>query len=99
MVTALTDAKREIPHRAIALELLRKLNNLEQTIHDRHRQMNGASEQRRDFDRIMTKLQEAMKATEQQIKDPLTNDLQQSASVLREKCRTVQVNPHPDTYG
>ena len=85
-------AQRECLMSGVVLELLRKLNDLEQTIHDRHRQMNGASEQRREFDRIMSKLQESMKATEQQLKDPLSNDLQQSAAVLKEKCRTIQVN-------
>ncbi|CAF4065047.1 unnamed protein product, partial [Rotaria sordida] len=71
-------------------ELLRKLNSLEESIQDRNRQLNGANEQRRELDRIMSKLSEWIKNTEQQIKDPLTNDLQQTANGLKEKYRSIQ---------
>ncbi len=73
------------------IELLRKLNSLEELINDRHRQLNGASEQRREFDRIMSKLSEWIKSTEQQIKDPFANDLQQNASGIKEKYKSIQV--------
>jgi hypothetical protein len=43
---------------------------------------------------MMTKLIEWMKTTEQQIKDPFTNDLQQTANVLKEKLKTIQVRNH-----
>jgi hypothetical protein len=39
----------------------------------------------------MTKLNEWIKNTEQQIKDPFTNDLQQPANILKEKLKNVQV--------
>ncbi len=39
----------------------------------------------------MTKLNEWVKNTEQQIKDPVTNDLQQTADLLREKSKSVKV--------
>ncbi|CAM4803210.1 unnamed protein product [Rotaria magnacalcarata] len=71
-------------------ELVRKLNSLEEAIHDRNRQLNVANELRREFERIMIKLNEWIKSTEQQIKDPLTNDLQQTTSGLKERYRTVQ---------
>ncbi|CAF4123333.1 unnamed protein product, partial [Rotaria sordida] len=71
-------------------ELLRKLNSLEESIHDRNRQLNGANEQRREFDRIMSKLSEWIKTIEQQIKDPLTNDLQQTTNSLKEKNKSIQ---------
>ncbi|CAF3475042.1 unnamed protein product [Rotaria socialis] len=71
-------------------ELVRKLNSLEESIHDRNRQLNVANELRREFERIMTKLNELIKSTEQQIKDPLTNDLQQTTSGLKERYRTVE---------
>lgn len=72
-------------------DLLRKLNSLEETINDRHRQLNGATEQRREFDRLMTKLTDWIKSTEQQIKDPFANDLQQNATGMKEKYRSIQV--------
>ncbi len=73
------------------IELLRKLNSLEESINDRYRQLNGASEQRQEFDRIMSKLSEWIKSTEQQIKDPFANDLQQNASGIKEKYKSIQV--------
>lgn len=73
------------------IELVRKLNNLEEIVNERFRQLNLANDHRRDFDRIMTKLNEWIKNTEQQIKDPFTTDLQQPANVLKEKLKTIQV--------
>jgi hypothetical protein len=64
---------------------------LEESINDRNRYLNGASEQRREFDRIMNKLMEWIKITEQQIKDPFANDLQQNANGLKEKYKSIQV--------
>jgi hypothetical protein len=64
---------------------------LEESIHDRHRQLNGANEQRREFDRIMIKFTEWIKNTEQQIKDPFSNDLQQNVNGLKEKYKNIQV--------
>ena len=49
-----------------------------------------ASDNRRDWDQNLTKLQDWIKASEQQIKDPLSNDLQQSAGQLKEKSHQVQ---------
>jgi predicted RNA-binding protein with RPS1 domain len=74
-----------------SLDLLRRLNTLEESINDRHRQLHGASEQRREFDRIMSKLTEWIKTIEQQIKDPFANDLQQTASGIKDKYRSIQV--------
>ena len=74
-----------------AIDLLRRLNALEESINDRHRQLNGAIEQRREFDRIMTKISEWIKTTEQQIKDPFASDLQQNASGIKDKHRSIQV--------
>lgn len=74
-----------------SVDLLRKLNALEESINERHRQLNGASEQRREFDRLMSKLTEWIKSTEQQIKDPFANDLQQNATGMKEKYRNIQV--------
>jgi predicted RNA-binding protein with RPS1 domain len=73
------------------IELKRKLNFLEESINDRNRNLNGANEQRREFDRIMNKLTEWIKNTEQQIKDPFANDLQQNANGLKEKYKSIQV--------
>jgi hypothetical protein len=39
----------------------------------------------------MNKLNEWIKNTELQIKDPLANDLQQNANGLKEKYKTIQV--------
>ncbi len=64
---------------------------MEEAINDRHRQLNGATEQRREFDRIMNKLSEWIKTTEQQIKDPFANDLQQNAGGIKEKYKIIQV--------
>ncbi len=64
---------------------------MEESIHDRHRQLNGANEQRREFDRIMIKFTEWIKNTEQQIKDPFSNDLQQNVNGLKEKYKNIQV--------
>jgi len=64
---------------------------LEESINDRNRHLNGASEQRREFDRIMIKFTEWIKNTEQQIKDPFANDLQQNANGLKEKYKNIQV--------
>lgn len=75
----------------VSVDLLRKLNALEESINERHRQLNGASEQRREFDRLMAKLTEWIKSTEQQIKDPFANDLQQNAQGMKEKHRNIQV--------
>jgi hypothetical protein len=61
---------------------------------DRHQQFNLASDYRHDFDRMITKLTEWIKTTEQQIKDPFTNDLQQTANILKEKLKSVQVRNH-----
>ncbi|CAF1501375.1 unnamed protein product, partial [Rotaria sordida] len=71
-------------------ELLRKLNSLEESIHDRNRQLNRANEPRREFDRIISKLSQWIKTTEQQIKDPLTNHLQQTTNSLKEKYKSIQ---------
>jgi hypothetical protein len=76
---------------SILIELVRKLNNLEEILNDRSRQLNLANDQRRDFDRILTKFNEWIKTTEQQIKDPFTTDLQQTTIVLKEKLKIVQV--------
>ena len=70
------------------------MNNLEETLNDRHQQLNLAHEHRQSFDRILTKLNEWIKNTTQQMKDPLTNDLQQTANVLKEKSRNMQVRKH-----
>jgi peptidoglycan hydrolase CwlO-like protein len=67
------------------------LNSLEDSINDRNRQLNGASEQRREFDRIMNQFNEWIKNTEQQIKDHLANDLQQTANGLKERYQSIQV--------
>jgi len=64
---------------------------LEDSINDRNRQLNGASEQRREFDRIMNQFNEWIKNTEQQIKDHLANDLQQTANGLKERYQSIQV--------
>jgi molecular chaperone DnaK (HSP70) len=76
---------------SILIELIRKLNNLEEIVNDRYRQLNLANDQRRDFDRILTKLNEWIKNNEQQIKDPFTNDLQQTTNILKEKLKNIQV--------
>ncbi|CAF2895102.1 unnamed protein product [Rotaria sp. Silwood2] len=72
-------------------KLIRRINNLEEILNDRYRQLNLANEQRYEFDRIMTKLNEWVKSIEQQIKDPFTNDLQQTTNVLKEKSKNIQV--------
>ncbi|CAF4548248.1 unnamed protein product, partial [Rotaria sp. Silwood2] len=71
-------------------KLIRRINNLEEILNDRYRQLNLANEQRYEFDRIMTKLNEWVKSIEQQIKDPFTNDLQQTTNVLKEKSKNIQ---------
>ncbi|CAF4315796.1 unnamed protein product [Rotaria sp. Silwood2] len=71
-------------------EFVRKMNSLEETLNDRYRHLNLANEQRCDFDRIMTKLNEWIKNTEQQLKDPFTNDLQQTINILKEKSKSIQ---------
>ena len=76
----------------ICIELLRKLNHLEEVITDRQRQFTLAVGHRHDFEHALTKLNDWMKTIEQQIKDPLTNDLQQPTQVLKEKWRNAQVN-------
>ncbi len=76
----------------LRIDLLRKLNALEESINDRHRQLNGAIEQRREFDRIISKLSDWIKTTEQQIKDPFASDLQQNASGIKDKHRSIQVS-------
>ena len=58
----------------LLVELLRKLNTLEESINDRNRQLNGASEQRREFERIMNHFNEWIRNTEQEVKDHLAND-------------------------
>ena len=68
---------------SLYLELHRRLNELEERIDDRYRLLNGPNDQRRDFDQMMSKLQDWIKSSKQQIKDPLTNDLQQSGSGLK----------------
>lgn len=73
------------------IELQRKLNSLEESIHQRNRQLNGANEQRREFDRISNQFNEWIKSTEQQVKDHLTNDLQQTTIILKDKYRNIQV--------
>ena len=65
---------------------------MEESIHERNRLLTGANEQRREFDRIMNKLSEWIKNTEQQIKDPLTNDLQHAANDLKEKYKSIEVS-------
>lgn len=67
------------------------MNSLEEAIHDRIRQLNGANDQRREFERNMNKLSEWIKTTEQQIKDPLASDLQLSSPALKEKYKSIQV--------
>ena len=59
---------------------------------DRQRQFTLAAGHRHDFEHLITKLNEWMKTIEQQIKDPLTSDLQQTTQVLKEKWRNAQVN-------
>jgi hypothetical protein len=73
------------------IELVRKLNNLEEILNDRNGQLHIANEQRRDYDRIANKLNEWIRNAEQHVKDPLTNDLQQPVNGLREKSKTLQV--------
>ena len=68
------------------------MNTLEESIHERNQLLTGANEQRREFDRIMNKLSEWIRSTEQQIKDPLTNDLQQTANGLKEKYKSIEVS-------
>lgn len=70
---------------------MRKFNLLEESIHERNRQLSGANDQRREFERIMTKVSEWIKSTEQQIKDPLANDLQQTTTGLKDRHRNIQV--------
>lgn len=73
------------------LDLQKKLNSLEELIHERNRQLNGANEQRKEFDKLLTKLSEFIKTTEQQIKDPFANDLQQNANGMKDKYKAIQV--------
>lgn len=73
------------------LDLQKKLNSLDELIHERNRQLNGANEQRKEFDKLLTKLTEFIKTTEQQIKDPFANDLQQNASGMKDKYKAIQV--------
>lgn len=75
----------------LKLDLQRKLNSLEELIDERNRQLNGANEQRKDFDKLLTKLNDFIKTTEQQIKDPFANDLQQNTNGMKDKYKTIQV--------
>jgi len=75
----------------LKLDLQKKLNSLDELIHERNRQLNGANEQRKEFDKLLTKLTEFIKTTEQQIKDPFANDLQQNASGMKDKYKAIQV--------
>ena len=68
------------------------MNHLEEALTDRQRQFTLTTSHRHDFDHAMTKLNEWMKTIEQQIKDPLTNDLQQPTQVLKEKWKHVQIS-------
>lgn len=65
---------------------------MEELLTDRQRQFTVAAGHRHDFEHVITKLNEWMKTLEQQIKDPLTSDLQQPTLVLKEKWRNAQVN-------
>ena len=67
------------------------MNQLENLILKRQRELNGANEQRQESDRVFTKLHDWIKTIEQQIKDPVTSDLQQPAHVLQERYRQIQV--------
>lgn len=67
------------------------MNQLEEIFNDRFRQLSLANEQRQDIDRIIIKLNEWIKTTEQQIKDPFANDLQQPTNALKDKSKSVQV--------
>ena len=73
------------------VDLLRKLNTLEDAINNRNRQLNGATEQRREFDRLVNQFHEWIKTTEQQVKEHLTHELQQTTDGLKDKYRSTQV--------
>ena len=68
------------------------MNTLEESIHQRQRQLNGANEQRRELERMMNQFNDWIKTTEQQAKDHLTNDLQQTTMGLKDKYRNIQVS-------
>lgn len=72
-------------------DLNQKLNQLEKNILNRQQQLNGATEQRQLSDRLHSKLQDWIRTIEQQIKDPVTTDLQQPTHILKEKYRQIQV--------
>ncbi|CAF3725966.1 unnamed protein product [Adineta steineri] len=71
-------------------DLIRKLTHLEEIYNEHYQQLQNANEERRDYDRISNKLNEWIKSTEQQVKDPFTNDLQQSVNILKDKSKTIQ---------
>ncbi|CAF4338460.1 unnamed protein product, partial [Adineta steineri] len=71
-------------------DLIRKLTHLEEIYNEHYQQLQNANEERRDYDRITNKLNEWIKSTEQQVKDPFTNDLQQSVNILKDKSKTIQ---------
>lgn len=73
------------------LELVHQLKHLEEVLSERNRQLHSANEQRRDYDRLVNKLTDWIKSTEQQVKEPFSSDLQQPVSALKEKSKTVQV--------
>ena len=74
------------------LELVHQLRDLEEALNERNRQLHATSEQRRDYDRLTNKLADWIKGTEQQVKEPFSNDLQQSIGALKDKSKTVQVS-------
>ncbi|CAF1053347.1 unnamed protein product [Adineta ricciae] len=71
-------------------ELVHQLRDLEEALNERNRQLHATNEQRRDYDRLTNKLADWIKSTEQQVKEPFSNDLQQSIGALKDKSKTVQ---------
>ncbi|UJR08743.1 hypothetical protein I4U23_013000 [Adineta vaga] len=71
-------------------DLLYQLSHLEEILNDRNRQLHVANEQRHDYERLTNRLTDWIKSTEQQVKEPFTNDLQQAVGALKDKSKTVQ---------
>lgn len=72
-------------------ELIKKFNIFDEKLVDRQEKFRVSLEQRQNFDKKLDQLSDWTKSIEQQVKDPMISELQQSTNLLQEKSSQIQV--------
>lgn len=72
-------------------EWIKKFNIFDEKLVDRQEKFRVGLEQRQNFDKKLDQLSDWTKSIEQQVKDPMISELQQTTNLLQEKSSQIQV--------